>query len=620
MSKIKKFEFGGPVQIGPVTIDPVSTAILTGVSLFRSLSDKRKKEFQKNENLFLLTVDLMRQAGEDPYEMFPADDTGAAQEYANLAALSMGETPRDIRAEAIADAVYNWRQRNQGLVKEAYDKFVASGMDYKDYSKSVFSPTPEGDDPGSYEVVNFPTGLEGEYTDANGTRWGYSDSTRTRWIISEKKNDSGGGGSDEAKQEAINDWLEKNPNATEEEIRAVLDDYLNRVPNAYELFKKATGKNVSDYVNDTICDGPNETKNQVGQCVCEEGYERDENNVCVEVTIPGDPCDDPVYAANNPEDCEPIIERPCGENEVKDENGFCVCKPGYARKEEGNLDYPCEPVKDDSCDDPVYAALNPEECDGGTGGGDCDDPIYAAANPEECDGGTGGGDCDDPIYAAANPEECDGGIGKGTCDDPVYAAANPEECDGGTGGGTCDDPVYAALNPDICGEGTGEGTCGDPNATKNAAGECVCNEGFAPDASGKCVGTGPGRCTADNEILNEADQCVCKDGFERNENNECVGKGTGPGGEGEGDCDNPVYAALYPEECTEAKTPAPPISLGGTGTTITSEASGLAPMTDAYNITTGQYVPFDEYLYGMASGGRVRQNSLVDDLIRLLGD
>jgi hypothetical protein len=56
----------------------------------------------------------------------------------------------------------------------------------------------------------------------------------------------------------------------------------------------------------------------------------------------------------------------------------------------------CGGTVDNPCDDPVYAAENPTECASGDDCVDCDCPEYAAANPEECIGtpppeGGGGG-------------------------------------------------------------------------------------------------------------------------------------------------------------------------------------------------------------------------------------
>jgi len=226
---MKKFNVGGGIQtwttssgkfgLGAGPVSPITNVAAQGsgiaglfnpytigaglvYGLARNRSEKRKAERHKNENLFLLTADLMRQAGEDPYEMYPLEMFDPTQNDMMMQAYvqnaesdnPMGpyEWAEEQQREYVSRAIWNWRQRNEDLVKEAYDKFVASGLDYVDYRKRAFPSTPEGDDPSSYEVVNFPTGLEGEYTDANGTRWGFSDSTRTRWIISE--DDSGGGG------------------------------------------------------------------------------------------------------------------------------------------------------------------------------------------------------------------------------------------------------------------------------------------------------------------------------------------------------------------------------------------------------------------------------------------
>jgi hypothetical protein len=78
----------------------------------------------------------------------------------------------------------------------------------------------------------------------------------------------------------------------------------------------------------------------------------------------------------------------------------------------------------DPCDDPVYAADNPLECGGDPECNDCTCAEYAAQNPLEC--GETPLDCDDPAYAAANPDIC--GTTPNPCDDAVYASENPLEC------------------------------------------------------------------------------------------------------------------------------------------------------------------------------------------------
>ena len=120
------------------------TAIGAGLAygLARNLSEKRKAERQKNDNLFLLTVDEMRKAGVDPYEMYPVEMFDTSQ-YEDLAGLPTSGTPQEMQSEAIAQAVYHWRQRNQDVVQKAYDDFLASGMDYEDYKQRTTSSKPE---------------------------------------------------------------------------------------------------------------------------------------------------------------------------------------------------------------------------------------------------------------------------------------------------------------------------------------------------------------------------------------------------------------------------------------------------------------------------------------------
>lgn len=109
-----------------------------------ALANKRAKdklERQKNENLFLLTVDEMRKAGIDPYEMYPVELFDTSQ-YEDMTGLPTVGTPEEMQRETIARAVYNWRERNPEKVQEAYDDFLASGMDYADYKANIAPATP----------------------------------------------------------------------------------------------------------------------------------------------------------------------------------------------------------------------------------------------------------------------------------------------------------------------------------------------------------------------------------------------------------------------------------------------------------------------------------------------
>jgi len=79
------------------------------------------------------------------------------------------------------------------------------GLDYEGFGSLLGIPgnvvedwfnknTPED----SYDIVDMPTGYEGEYTDSNGVVWGVNDSTGTRWVISDPTTEAGGGGGSEA--------------------------------------------------------------------------------------------------------------------------------------------------------------------------------------------------------------------------------------------------------------------------------------------------------------------------------------------------------------------------------------------------------------------------------------
>ncbi len=150
---------------------------------------------------------------------------------------------------------------------------------------------------------------------------------------------------------------------------------------------------------------------------CPDGRPRDAEGNCPGPVVVEDPCDDAIYALENPGEC--------GEEET--------C-------ENGATDYPeCTQCADGSLPDANLGCGGNDTCENGA----TDWPLCSECpdgTPTDPDTPCGGPDCTDPEYAAANPEEC------GTCVDctcPEYAAANPEEClpspppppEGGGGGG-----------------------------------------------------------------------------------------------------------------------------------------------------------------------------------------
>ena len=215
-----------------------------------------------------------------------------------------------------------------------------------------------------------------------------------------------------------------------------------------------------------------------------------------------DPCDDPVYAADNPLEClvvgpntgdgntpaggvGPVPDtKVCDDGSVVGINDDCpavqvtegtptkrerqkLCPDGTTVGE--NEDCPGTSVPPTKvCDDgsvvgidetcPGTTALTKECWDGSVVAMDaqCPDKPLGPETPPELPPVVN--PCDDLDYAAANPVECGGGEELNFCDDPDYAAANPEKCPPTIPPGgeeiipsLCGDEVYAMLNPEICG-------------------------------------------------------------------------------------------------------------------------------------------------------------------------
>ncbi len=86
--------------------------------------------------------------------------------------------------------------------------------------------------------------------------------------------------------------------------------------------------------------GQNEVRTDQGQCICAEGFERDKSGRCVEEENPEDECDDKGWIwSDKTESCLPPTIPPTacvpGKNEERNKQGQCVCKEGYDRDKNG---------------------------------------------------------------------------------------------------------------------------------------------------------------------------------------------------------------------------------------------------------------------------------------------
>ncbi|HXG78386.1 MAG TPA: hypothetical protein VNJ31_03475 [Methyloceanibacter sp.] len=78
-----------------------------------------------------------------------------------------------------------------------------------------------------------------------------------------------------------------------------------------------------------LCEpGPNEERNEQGQCVCKEGFVRDKSGRCV---------------------APPTPPEACGPNEVRNAQGQCLCKEGFVRDKSGRCVKPTEPTPPEAC-------------------------------------------------------------------------------------------------------------------------------------------------------------------------------------------------------------------------------------------------------------------------------
>ena len=115
--------------------------------------------------------------------------------------------------------------------------------------------------------------------------------------------------------------------------------------------------------------GPNEQRNAKGQCVCLDGFERDDGGRCVEEEIPEeeeipdeeypeDECESGLFWNDETESCVPLVGEPSvcvpGRNEVRGRHGDCVCRRGFERDYRGRCveeERPDEGYPGDECED-----------------------------------------------------------------------------------------------------------------------------------------------------------------------------------------------------------------------------------------------------------------------------
>ncbi len=93
------------------------------------------------------------------------------------------------------------------------------------------------------------------------------------------------------------------------------------------------------------CDpGPNEYRDDEGKCVCKRGYIRDENKRCVKPTDPGEDCRKKGWTWTGSKCVEPKCEP--GPNEYRNNEGQCVCQRGYERDDKGRCVKTSDPAED----------------------------------------------------------------------------------------------------------------------------------------------------------------------------------------------------------------------------------------------------------------------------------
>ena len=204
-------------------------AVASVAAYGRNREARSKAERQKNENLRLLTLDAMTEAGIDPYAIYEQGKVDSTIDPDVQAEMDLSQQEMDILnppeevAEGYAAEQYikDWRADNQDLIGEAYDAFLRSGLDYPDYKKqfpveetSILDDTTDDD----YGVLDPANVFVEEQAAAEETQRAIDKAARRPGII--------------------NDYVTNNPNITLVDLLDLMKKYGVGRPE----FEAATGK------------------------------------------------------------------------------------------------------------------------------------------------------------------------------------------------------------------------------------------------------------------------------------------------------------------------------------------------------------------------------------------
>ena len=351
----------------------------------------------------------------------------------------------------------------------------------------------------------------------------------------------------------------------------------------------------------------NEVRDDEGGCVCDAGHERD-GGACVPkdcgaATRSGCVLPGTSHGATGAGSCGAGYQKAdcgascslgafgapspacaaCGENEVNDDDGDCVCDAGHERDGGACVPKDCGAATRSGC-------VLPGTSHGATGAGSCGAGYQKADCGASCSLGAFG--APSPACAACGENEVNDDDGDCVCDaghERDGGACVPKDCGAATESG--------CVLPGTSHGATGAGSCGAGYQKADCGASCSLGAFGAPSPA--CVACGP------NEVNDDDGDCVCDAGHERDggacvpkdcgaaTRSGCVLPGTSDGATGAGSCGAGYQKADCGASCSLGAFGAPSPACAACGENEVNDDDGDCVCDAGHERDGGACVPKD---------------------------